>query len=234
MRRHFQRPDLRAALLTLAAASAVGTAIVVARIFVAGQFRQLYLVWNLFLAWLPLYFALRVEELDQSGSRRGVRFWLTAAAWLLFFPNAPYIFTDLIHITRSGQTRIWTDLLIVLVFAVTGLVLGFLSLQRMQMLVARRRGRVAGWVFVFAVALLSGFGVYLGRFERWNSWDAVMNPFGLLGDAANWLHIRSAIFTVLFGVFVFTAYAMLYSLTLIGPAIHFTARGPHSTESADK
>lgn len=97
-----------------------------------------------------------------------------------------------------------------------------------------RRGRVVGWMFVFAVALLSGFGVYLGRFERWNSWDAVMNHFGLIGDAATRLHWRSALFNALFGVFLFTAYAMLYSLTLIGPAIHFTPAGPHSTRITDK
>ena len=223
MRRHFQRHDLRAVLLTLAAASAVGTGLLIARVAFTGQFRQLYLAWNLFLAWVPLFFALRVEEMGRENGRRGLRYWSACGAWLLFFPNAPYIFTDLIHITRSAPTRVWTDMLIVLVFAVTGLALGFLSLQRMQSLIVRRGGRIFGWLFVFAVALLSGFGVYLGRFERWNSWDVVVNPFKLLSDAMNWLNPHAALFTTLFGVFIFTAYAILYSLTLLGAAIHVPA-----------
>ena len=66
MRRHFQRHDLRAALLTLAAASAVGAGLLIARVAFTGQVRQLYLVWNLVLAWVPLFLALRLEEIDSS------------------------------------------------------------------------------------------------------------------------------------------------------------------------
>jgi uncharacterized membrane protein len=219
MTRHFLRSDLRAALWTLVLISALGTAMLVARVFVTGQFRQVYLVWNLFLAWVPLLLALRLEELDHTG-RRGWRFRALAVAWLLFLPNAPYIFTDLIHITRVATTRIWTDLVLVLFFALPGLVLGFLSLQRVQALVARRRGAITGWGFALGVAMLSGFGVYLGRFERWNSWDVLANPLRLLADAVNWFNPRAALFTALFSVFLFSAHLLLHVLTLSGAAIH--------------
>lgn len=222
MRRHFHHPQLRAVLRTLALVSALGTAILLARVVVTGQFRQLYLVWNLFLAWVPLFLALRVEELDRArdGGPRGVKFWALSLAWLLFLPNAPYLFTDLIHITRVPATRIWTDLVMVLVFALPGLVLGFLALQRMQALVARRRGVVTGWLFAAGVVGLSGFGVYLGRFERWNTWDVLVNPFHLLADAANWLNPRALLFTASFSVFLFSAHAILHALTAFGAAIH--------------
>ena len=164
---------------------------------------------------MPLFLALRVEELDREREcgPRGVKFWALSLAWLLFLPNAPYLFTDLIHITRVPATRIWTDLVMVLVFALPGLVLGFLSLQRMQALVARRRGAITGWLFAAAVAGLSGFGVYIGRFERWNSWDVLANPVALLSDAANWFHPQAVLFTGLFTVFLFCAYVILNSLT---------------------
>ena len=188
-----------------------------ARVVLTWRGQHLYLVWNLFLAWIPVLLALRVEELERRGISKGWRFWTAVGAWLTFFPNAPYIFTDLTHLKLATRLHWWTDLIIILFFAVTGLVLAFLSLHRMQTVVSRRHGWRVSWVFVFGVAFLSGFGVYLGRFERWNSWDVLVNPLGLLTDRFNWLHLNTAKFTLLFGVFLSTAYALLYSLTRLGP-----------------
>lgn len=205
--------ELRGPVVTLAAASAVGCALVAARILLSGRGQQLYLVWNLFLAWVPLLLALRVEALHKSSTVRGWRFWSTVVAWLLFFPNAPYIFTDLSHLTMAMNSRWWTDLVIILLFAVVGLVLAFLSLHRLHAAVSSRHGWPAGWAFVFGAAFLSGFGVYVGRFERWNSWDVLVSPLSLLADSVNWVDRYSVKFTVLFGLFLLTAYALLYSLT---------------------
>jgi uncharacterized membrane protein len=164
--------------------------------------------------------------MEHRGVATGWRFWSVVAAWLLFFPNAPYIFTDLTHLKLVARAGWWTDLIVILFFAVIGLVLAFVSLHQMQNVVAQRHGRLAGWAFVLAVALLSGFGVYLGRFERWNSWDVVTNPVGLLADSFNWVNRHSAKFTVLFGVFLSTAYGLLYSLTLLGPGARASALAP--------
>jgi uncharacterized membrane protein len=207
------RKDLRVPLFTLACASVLGVVLIAARTILTLRIQHLYLVWNLFLAWIPLWLALRVEELQERRVKKDWRFWTTVFAWLLFFPNAPYIFTDLKHLNSTSRLHWWTDLIIILLFALTGLVLAFLSLHRMHLVVARRHGWLVGWTFVSVVALLSGFGVYLGRFKRWNSWDILLNPFGLMADSLNWLHRSSAKFTVLFGVFLFTAYALLFSLT---------------------
>ncbi len=216
MWRTILRPDLRVPLFTLACASALGVALVAARTVLTWRGQHLYLVWNLFLAWIPLLLALWLEARDRRGSSKDWRFWAMAFAWLMFFPNAPYILTDITHLKLVTRLRWWTDLIIILLFAVTGLVLAFLSLHRMQSVVARRHGWFAGWVFVFAVAFLSGFGVYLGRFERWNSWDVVVNPLGMVLDSGNWLHLYSAKFTLLFGALLSATYAMLYSLTRLG------------------
>ena len=96
----FQRETI-APVLTLAFASVVCVALVFARIVTIGNIGYAFLVWNLFLAWLPLIFALLIRERYVKGERRGWRLFGLSAAWLLFFPNAPYIFTDLIHLTTK-------------------------------------------------------------------------------------------------------------------------------------
>jgi len=210
--------DLIRPFSALAFASMLGCVLLALRIALTGQFRQLYLVWNLFLAWMPLFFALTAVCLAHTRPQRRWWFFSAAAAWLLFFPNAPYILTDLVHLGPKAHGRYWTDLVLILLFALIGLVLGFLSLFLMQRLVARRYGWPAGWLFVGIVAGLSGFGIYAGRFLRWNSWDVVFSPFDLIADAWNWLFSiphspRAIVIPVLFATLLFIAYLMLYALT---------------------
>src|SRR5216684_729243 len=101
-------------VLALAFASGVSVALVVARVIWTGHFRYAFLAWNLFLAWLPLIFALLASEEYQNGSGRNWRFLSLAGAWLLFFPNAPYIFTDLIHLTTRLYDHFWVDMVLIL------------------------------------------------------------------------------------------------------------------------
>lgn len=215
MKEFLRNHDLRLPLLALLGASALGTMLVGTRAILTGHRLQFFLVWNLFLAWLPLLLALGLETLARR--RMGTAgFWLIAGAWLLFFPNAPYIVTDLTHLELPIRSRWWTDLILIMLFAITGMVLAFISLHRMQGLVVRRHGPVAGWMFVLGVAFVSAFGVYIGRFERWNSWDVVTSPMALLSDSVHWVHRHSFRFTVLFGLFLAVVYALLYSLTCLG------------------
>jgi len=216
------RRRLTVPLIALLVTSAVGVSLVGARTVWTGRWNSLYLVWNLFLAWLPLAFALNACRLDALAQTRGWKFPACALAWLLFFPNAPYIFTDLIHLTARHRATVWTDLVLIALFAVTGLVLGFLSLYLMQSLVAARRGRVAGWVFVAIAAGLGSLGIYIGRFLRWNSWDALISPLDFTRDLGDWgarmlTHRHEVVFPILYAAFVFLAYAMLYALTHLGP-----------------
>ena len=209
-------------VIALTFASGVSIALVLARILWTGNFHYAFLVWNLFLAWMPLVFALLARDQYQVSSGRDWNFVALSTAWLLFFPNAPYIFTDLIHLTTKYYTHFWVDMVLVLSCALTGLVLGFLSLYLMQGIVSRRLGRIAGWCFVAGVAGLSSIGVYLGRFLRFNSWDVIAKPVELCHGIGNWvtdpLHSsRTSLFPVLFATFVFIAYVMLYALTHLQP-----------------
>jgi uncharacterized membrane protein len=203
----------------LIAASGICTALVAHRIIAGSPVRHAYLVWNLVLAWLPLWFAvLAVERFEIANSLRDRKFLVLGTAWLLFFPNAPYIFTDLVHVFSTWGQSFWVELMLILLCAMTGFLSGVLSLQVMHGLVARLRGPAAGWVFVMVVCGLAGFGVYLGRFTRLNSWDVLWNPMrlahrislGAWNIATQWQHAK---FLILFSLFLMLAYVMLHALT---------------------
>lgn len=205
-------------ILALLFASAACAALVAGRIWWTRNPHSAFLVWNLFLAWLPLVFSLLACDHYHSSPGWNWRFFAFAGAWLLFFPNAPYIVTDLIHVTPHIYQHYWLDLMLVLLCALTGLVLGFVSLFLMQSLVRGRFGWLAGWGFIAATAGLSGIGIYLGRVLRFNSWDVLANPLGLYHGIGNWMgeplaNSKSFAIPAMFAAFLFVSYVMLYALT---------------------
>jgi len=208
-----------AVLASLAFASAICLALLAVRVLYSDSRNYSFLAWNLFLAWLPMLCALFAYN---AYKRRGRLSWLVVAgcalAWLLFFPNAPYILTDLMHLRPRPDAPLWFDVLLVIAFAWTGLFLGLVSLSLMQALVRRAAGTLASWGFALGVLSLSGFGIYIGRFLRWNSWDVFLSPGGMLADLIDaaqhpLLHARSLVFSGLFSLFLVSAYFMLFALT---------------------
>jgi uncharacterized membrane protein len=139
-----------------------------------------YLVWNLFLAWVPYVCA----RLIWRAWRRGV--WLPAllpltVPWLAFLPNAPYLVTDVVHVHRAWRGMpLLLDLAVFATLGLAGLLLGVASMQPVHRLVAERFGRRAATAFPPLTALAVAFGVYLGRVQRWNSWSFVETPGTLL------------------------------------------------------
>lgn len=165
-------------LLSIAAVACLWCAVLLGfRLHWAANTKFVFLVWNLFLAAIPLGFALLLSKVER---------WRLAAplisGWLLFFPNAPYVLTDLLHLRPRSGIPVWYDLLMLLSFALISLWLGFQSLQLVQAWIARKSSALMAWCFVAVSLFLSGFGIYLGRFLRWNSWDIVSNPVSLMGD----------------------------------------------------
>jgi uncharacterized membrane protein len=210
-------------VLGLTFATGACTFLVILRVIWTGNYRPAFLIWNLFLAWLPLVFSLLACDHYQQQPGRNWRFLGFAAAWLLFFPNAPYICTDLIHVSSRFyqhywlDQHYWSDLILVLLCALTGLVLGFVSLFLMQSVVTRMFGRLASWLFIAGMAVLSGVGIFLGRFLRFNSWDVLFKPVEVFHGIGNWvgapLNPKTFAFPALFATFMFVAYVMLYALT---------------------
>src|SRR5882672_10225111 len=111
------RREMAVPVFTLVGASAVGVALLSAKIVLSRQWSHVYLIWNLFLAWLPLLLALLVCHRHETSKDRGWRFLALCCGWLLFFPNAPYIVTDLIHLLARHGRHFWIDLVLVVLFA---------------------------------------------------------------------------------------------------------------------
>ncbi len=174
------------------------------------------LLWNLFLAWVPLALALLLY--DRYSHRAGPATLVgLGLLWLLFFPNAPYIVTDVVHLEGSTGRVFLFDGVLIAVAAATGLLLGFVSLYLLQAIVRRSAGAGSAWLFVFAVLGLSSFGVYLGRVLRWNSWDVFLRPGSVAGDLGQALvdpldYPRAIAITVLFTSFLIAGYVLFYSL----------------------
>lgn len=206
-----ERSKLHALLF---ASAALGVAMVFVRIHFSGTLSYTFLFWNLFLAVIPFGISSLLVRLYQpTGKTSAFVFYPLAGLWLLFFPNAPYILTDLIHL-RPVMVPLWYDLLLLLSFAWTSLMFGFVSLSDMQQLVRQRFNTATGWLFVCAALLLGSFGVYLGRFLRWNSWDVLTEPRQLAWDIVERLvnpleHVGTYGFTVLLTAFLLLAYLML-------------------------
>ncbi len=216
-------------LAALAAASALCCAVVIARIYFSGTWRYVFLLWNLFLAWIPLVTALAAYNAYRHLRLGRLVALGLAVVWLLFFPNAPYMLTDLLHLAAVDNVPLWYDTLLLATFAWTSFLLGFVSLYLMQTVVRRAAGAVTGWIFATGVLALSAFGVYLGRFQRWNSWDVLYRPLALLADIADRLrhplsHPRTLVFSGLLAVFLVTTYLVLVAFAHLPQEAHGTIR----------
>ena len=195
--------------------------LLIGRVYLSGRLTFHFLIWNLFLAWIPYASSFWATYLYRHQRRyRGVLL-IPALIWLVFFPNAPYIVTDLLHLAPRHPVPLWYDLSLLSVFAWTGLFLAVFSLRSMQVLLAPVSGVGLSWLFVFGVAGLSGFGVYLGRFLRWNSWDLLFHPLAILTDVGvrllnPGLYLHDLGFSFIFAAFLLICYLTVFpGLTLI-------------------
>jgi uncharacterized membrane protein len=201
-------------LAFLGGLSALVVAMIVVRVAFTGNGYYTNLLWNLFLAWIP--FGLAVYAYDRHGRSGRVRVWAAGALWLLFFPNALYIVTDFKWLYDSAGAPVWYDVVLVSTAAVCGLLLGFASLYLMQQVVRESVGAARAWGFALATLALGSFGVYLGRFERWNSWDVFTRPGRLAESLASGLahpqdHPHALAGMVLFTAFLAMSYLVFYA-----------------------
>ncbi|MEO1631092.1 MAG: DUF1361 domain-containing protein, partial [Bacteroidota bacterium] len=130
-------------------------ALIAARIAVTGDLQFAFLLWNLFLASVPLVLSRGLARFERPG-------WLAlgvGSAWLLFFPNAPYILTDLVHLRVRPEAPYWFDLVLLLAAAWSGMLVGMVSLAEVHGTVRRWHGARAGWSVAVGALVLGSFGV---------------------------------------------------------------------------
>lgn len=149
------------------------------RILYTGHLLFAFLVWNLFLAYVPYAISKQMSIRSIKTKRE---FLLYSLIWLLFVPNAFYIITDLFHLDMNEDVPLWYDLALLLSFAWNGLLFGILSVRQMEKLFEKNFNRKFDLLFILPVMALNGFGVYIGRYLRFNSWDVLANPLQLVND----------------------------------------------------
>lgn len=151
-----------------------------------------YLCWNLLLAWLPLAFALRLMVVLRHKLWSSWEALLVSTLWVVFLPNSFYMISDFIHLQDVTRINVLYDAIMFTSFIFTGVILGFTSLYLVHgQLLRRFAWRMASLWIAFTLLLCSA-AIYVGRDLRWNSWDILTNPGGLLFDISDRLQHPSA------------------------------------------
>ncbi len=183
-------------------------ALILCRVFYSGSFTYLFFVWNLFLAAVPLY----ISSFLIRAKKRNLQI-IFFTAWLLFFPNALYIMTDLIHLKEIKNAPLWFDVILIFSAAINGLIMAYISLQTVEVFLRSKFNARKTNLILFGCLFLGSFGVYIGRFLRWNSWDILANPFAVTYEVGEHFfnplqHPRTSgmtiILTIFFSIFYFT------------------------------
>ncbi|MFT5725092.1 MAG: putative membrane protein [Bacteroidia bacterium] len=170
------------------------------RVFDQWQMTHLFLVFNLFLAWLPYQLSTLVGKANRTYLN-----WSLFAITLLFLPNAAYLLTDLVHYRSSNHINLWYDLVLFFSYALTGLTLTMYSVEQLIDYLKDNYGKGITRIFQILVFPLIGTGIYLGRIERFNSWDVVTHPFAFCEELIHLVFSYKCLemlqFTLLFGLF---------------------------------
>lgn len=169
--------------------------------------------WNTFLAFIPYAISAQLRKLRKMG----IAAYIFLFTWLLFFPNAPYLLTDLLHYEERPPVPFWYDILLVISATWNGLILGIVSLMNIEIFLSRHIKRL--WVIatIFVSLLLCSYGIFLGRFLRFNSWDIIRDPAYLAYTSAHHVLLPQRypklwVFTILFAVLLSIIYFTLKKL----------------------
>jgi uncharacterized membrane protein len=167
-----------------------------------------FLVWNLFLAFIPYFFIIYLKR-QISLQKSKIRTLLLLFAWLLFLPNSFYILTDLIHLSQSSNHLVWFDLVVFSSYALIGFAIGIISLIEFENIMENYASSLIIKLIIPSICFLCGVGIYLGRILRYNSWDILSNPIELFQDIlTSVLSLHALLFSFYFGVYIYLFYSL--------------------------
>lgn len=197
--------------------SAVSVVLFATRAAASGSTRYSFLIWNLFLAWIPLGLAITISQRLRRYPWSNPGTIVVTLLWLGFLPNSFYIISDFVHVHATGEISTLFDSAMITSFAFNGLILGIMSLYILHKQLVKRIFATAGHAIVAGILLLCSFAIYLGRYLRWNTWDIIIDPAGLLFDVSDRLinpvaHPRTFSTTATFFLLLGSIYAVAYNL----------------------
>lgn len=202
---------LRSEFYNLSLLSSFALAVLLFRFHEAGSNNFNFLLWNLFLAWIPFLLTIGLDR-----TKYKVIVLVKILLWLLFLPNAPYLITDMLHLHPRMEAPYWLDTFILFVFAMNGILLFYASTRAVWNYIRSVHPYLA-LVLMPVCFALCGYGVYMGRWLRFNSWDAVHHPFrltnALVAHTFNPVHTLLIVqVTLLFSGLLYFIYRALQSL----------------------
>lgn len=187
--------------------------LLVVRVIFTRELTYGFFPWNTLLALIPLLFSRKLKDrVEWNRHTVGI-----LSGWLLFFPNAPYIITDLFHFSKDPGVPYWFDLVLVVSGTWNGMLLGFISLMQVEQFLRKKLSGNWTNIITMLCIFLCGYGIYLGRYLRYNSWDILTNPIDLLSAMANHVfspfdNTRIWAFTLIFSLMFGIIYSTLKQL----------------------
>lgn len=181
------------------------------RIVIWGKYSFIYILWNIFLAFVPFLISSILLKCNEANKLNKTFFIISVFLWFLFIPNAHYIITDLIHLGEVKYAPVIYDTFLLFSSALVGLLFGLYSLSHMEQIIEDRFSKKVASISMLVIFLLIGFGIYIGRFMRFNSWDFLSNYMSILNSfyeifSNKALYIEVFIYTILFASFVYASY----------------------------
>jgi uncharacterized membrane protein len=208
--------------------------------FATGHWVHLALIWNVFLAGLPLIF-IEILEREFGGfwPTRKNRNWkktvlwaLLWILWLLFLPNAFYLVTDFIHLTdidfyevssyyANARTllgvqyvfdaKVWAELFNVAAGFLFGTGLGLVALYKAFAIWREKISGKAAWAITAGVATLSGVAIFIGRFLRFNSWD-IWRPWKVVESLISSFDWFAAMFVLMAALYILFIFGLFFAV----------------------
>ncbi|HEY9694863.1 MAG TPA: DUF1361 domain-containing protein [Oculatellaceae cyanobacterium] len=189
-----------------------------------------------------LLMVLDFKLLHGRGSR-SIAWWLGFAVFILFLPNAPYVLTDIIHLIDDIRrfSSVWLITLAIIPEYLLFMIVGFESYVLSLIYLGDYLKRHGWGKYLLSVELivhgLSAIGVYLGRFQRLNSWHIISQPDELFRSVTNDLVgkfplvVMAVTFVVIAGLYWIMKQVTLGIMLKSSQRSAFS--GQHSTETTD-
>lgn len=198
----------------------VSLVLLIVRISASDSARYIFLIWNLVLAVIPVFLAWWLVGRVRQYGWLGWKQLLLSAVWVSFLPNSFYLVTDFVHLRTTNEASLFFDVVMLASFVVNGLMLGYIAVYLVHKELVRRFSEATSYKIIALIFLLCSFATYLGRFTRWNTWDILLQPAGLIFDVSDRVinpgqHAETYLATGILFIFLSSIYVVIWEATRI-------------------